>query len=185
MDINKKLLEAASKVYSAMQGMDKFVDANFPQEIVGIVKRHSKIAVASAWIPIPGADVAAGAANIWTMYVLINKKVGISVGDNILKTIGAGVATNLASAAAVSTVASALKFIPGIGSLAGAALMSGTLYAVTLASGWVYLMALSYMLQNKGKNFSANDLQQAVNKVLKESTFLKDFISSAKKSYKS
>ncbi len=119
------------------------------------------------------------------MYVLINKKVGISVGDNILKTIGAGVATNLASAAAVSTVASALKFIPGIGSLAGAALMSGTLYAVTLASGWVYLMALSYMLQNKGKNFSANDLQQAVNKVLKESTFLKDFISSAKKSYKS
>ena len=163
MDSNKKLLEAATKVYGAIQGMDKFVDANFPQEIVGIVKRHSKIAVASAWIPIPGADVAAGAANIWTMYVLINKKVGISVG----------------------TVASALKFIPGIGSLAGAALMSGTLYAVTLASGWVYLMALSYMLQNKGKNFSANDLQQAVNKVLKESTFLKDFISSAKKGYKS
>lgn len=185
MDSNKKLLEAATKVYGAIQGMDKFVDTNFPQEIVGIVKRHSKIAVASAWIPISGADVAAGAANIWTMYVLINKKVGISVGDNILKTIGAGVATNLASAAAVSTVASALKFIPGIGSLAGAALMSGTLYAVTLASGWVYLMALSYMLQNKGKNFSANDLQQAVNKVLKESTLLKDFISSAKKGYKS
>ena len=150
MDSNKKLLEAATKVYGAMQGMDTFVDANFPQEIVGIVKRHSKIAVASAWIPIPGADVAAGAANIWTMYVLINKKVGVSVGDNILKTIGAGVATNLASAAAMSTVASALKFIPGI-----------------------------------GKNFSANDLQQAVNKVLKESTFLKDFISSAKKGYKS
>ena len=46
-------------------------------------------------------------------------------------------------------------------------------------------MALSYMHANKGKNFSANDLQQAVNKVLKESTFLKDFISSAKKGYKS
>ena len=26
MDSNKKLLEAASKVYSAMQGMDKFVE---------------------------------------------------------------------------------------------------------------------------------------------------------------
>ena len=47
MDSNKKLLEAATKVYGAIQGMDKFVDANFPQEIVGIVKRHSKIAVAS------------------------------------------------------------------------------------------------------------------------------------------
>ena len=49
--------------YNLVQLMDKGADTYLPQEIVDVVKLHSKLAVGSAWIPVPGADVAAGAAN--------------------------------------------------------------------------------------------------------------------------
>ena len=97
--------------------MDKQADKMLPQEIAEVVKLHSKLAVGSAWIPIPGADVAAGAVTIWTMYTRINKKLGLSLKENVLKTIASGVATNLAGYITISGVASALKLIPGLGSI--------------------------------------------------------------------
>jgi hypothetical protein len=54
--------------------MDKAADTSLPKQIVDVVKLHSKLAVGSAWIPVPGADVAAGAANIWGMYARISDK---------------------------------------------------------------------------------------------------------------
>ena len=133
---DKKLLELA---FELVQRLDKVADKNLPQEIVDVVKLHSKLAVGSAWIPIPGADVAAGAATVWGMYIRINNKIGLSFSDNVIKSIGSGVATNLASYIAMSGVASAMKFVPGIGTLGGAIVMSASLYAVTLVSGWIYL----------------------------------------------
>ena len=44
--------------------MDKGAEESLPKEIADVVKLHAKLAVGSAWIPVPGADVAAGAANI-------------------------------------------------------------------------------------------------------------------------
>lgn len=181
MDIDGKLLKASIKL---VQLMDKTADANLPREIADVVKLHSKLAVGSAWIPIPGADVAAGAANIWGMYVRINNKLSIPFGENVMKSIGSGVATNLASYAAMSGVASALKFIPGIGTIGGAVLMSATLYGLTLASGWIYLNALSLVAAKKGNTFSASDISKAVNDLLKDKTTIKNFIDEAKKTYK-
>ena len=68
------LLHIAVKLVEAM---DKGKEEALPQEIADVVKLHAKIAVGSAWIPVPGADVAAGAANIWTMYLRINSKLGM------------------------------------------------------------------------------------------------------------
>ena len=59
MDVDKTLLKAALKLVKLL---DKTADETLPQEIADIVKLHSKLAVGSAWIPVPGADVAAGAA---------------------------------------------------------------------------------------------------------------------------
>ena len=59
-----------------------------------------------------------------------------------MKSIASGVATNLASGLAMAGVASALKFIPGIGSIGGAVLMSASMYGLTLTSGYIYLKAL-------------------------------------------
>lgn len=181
MDTNKTLLKAAVKLVKLL---DKGADSALPQEIADVVKLHSKLAVGSAWIPVPGADMAAGAANIWGMYARINNKLGIPFGENVMKSIGSGVATNLASYLAMAGVASALKFIPGIGSFGGAVIMSASLYAVTLASGWVYLNALCSLAERKGNHFNANDISNAVNTVLKEKSEIKEFINDAKKNYK-
>ena len=130
MDVNRTLLKTSIKL---VQLLDKAADEALPQEIADVVKLHSKLAVASSWIPVPGADIAAGAASIWGMYIRINNKIGLSVKENVMKTIGSGVATNLAGYAAMSGVASALKCIPGIGTIGGAIVMSATQYALILA----------------------------------------------------
>ncbi len=167
-----------------VQYLDKQANTLLPQEIVDVVKLHSKLAVGSAWIPVPGADMAAGAATIWGMYIRINNKIDMPVKENVIKTIGSGVATNLASYAAMSGVASALKFIPGIGTVGGALLMSATLYAVTLASGYVYLKALCILAKQDGPNIDMSKLSDAVTDVLKDQSVIKRFVNEAKKTYK-
>ena len=164
--------------------LDRTADKTLPKEIVDVVKLHSKLAVGSAWIPVPGADVAAGAVTIWTMYGRINNNIGISIKENVLKTVGAGVATNLTSYVAMSGVASAMKFIPGIGSVGGALIMSASLYAITLVSGWVYLKALCLMAQRKGQGINAEDFKKAIDEVLSNKTLIKNLFNVAKKEYK-
>ena len=177
--------ELIKVAYELVVLLDKAADKGLPKQIVDIVKLHSKLAVGSAFIPVPGADMAAGAASIWTMYGRINTKVGIPIKENVLKSIGAGVATNLASYIAVSGIAFAMKFIPGIGSLGGAFIMSASFYAVTLVSGWVYLKALCMMVKRDGKFVSPDDLKIAVNQVLSNTTMINKLFNIAKKEYKS
>lgn len=179
-DLNH-LLHAA---FELVEAMDRTAEESLPKEIADIVKLHAKLAVGSALIPIPGADVAAGAVNIWSMYLRINNMIGMKFGESTLKTIASGVATNLASYAAVAAVGGALKFIPGIGSIAGAAIMCGTLYAVTLTSGYVYLKALTTLVK-KGGNLNDNQLKSAVDNFIKNnSKEIKNFMCEAKKMYK-
>jgi uncharacterized protein (DUF697 family) len=164
--------------------MDKAADTTLPKQIVDVVKLHSKLAVGSAWIPVPGADVAAGAANIWGMYARINSKIGIPIKENVLKSIGAGVATNLTSYVAMSGIASAMKFIPGIGTVGGAVILSASLYAVTLVSGWVYLEALCIMVKRDGACINMDDFKKAIDEILANKTLIKRLFNVAKQEYK-
>ena len=77
-----------------------------------------------------------------------------------------------------------LVLIPGIGTIGGAVIMAASMYGITLASGWIYLQALSALAQRSGKNFNAQDITKAVNDFLKEKSVIKEFINEAKKSYK-
>lgn len=176
-----ELYEAATALVSAL---DKGAEKLLPQEIVNVVKLHSKLAVGSAVIPVPGADVAAGAANIWGMYLRINNKIDLPIKENIIKTIGSGVATNLVSYAAMVGVGSLIKTIPGIGTIAGTALAAASLYAITLCAGYVYLQALTLLAKRDGKSFNPSDISDAVNEVLKQKEVIKNFINTAKKDYK-
>ena len=176
-----ELYEAAVALVTVL---DKTAEQLLPQEIVDVVKLHSKLAVGSALIPVPGADVAAGAANIWTMYGRVNSKVGISIKDNVLKTVGSGVVTNLASYMAMAGLGSAIKAIPGIGTVTGTALMSASLYAVTLASGYIYVKALT-LLANKGNgSIDITQIDVAVNEILGNKEIIKNFIKAAKSDFK-
>lgn len=180
MDSDKSLLKMAFKLVKLL---DKTADETLPQQIVDVVKLHSKLAVGSAWIPIPGADVAAGAASIWGMYARINNKIGLPFGENVMKSIASGVATNLASYLAMTGVASALKFIPGIGTIGGAAIMSVGLYALTLTSGYVYLKALC-ALADTHKDLTIGNIGDAVDNIMQNKSDVKDFMDAAKKTYK-
>ena len=176
-----ELYEAAIALVTVL---DKTAEQLLPQEIVDVVKLHSKLAVGSALIPVPGADVAAGAANIWTMYGRVNSKVGISIKDNVLKTVGSGVVTNLASYMAMAGLGSAIKAIPGLGTVTGMALMSASLYAVTLASGYIYVKALT-LLANKGNgSIDITQIDSAVKEILGNKEVIKNFIKAAKSDFK-
>ena len=178
---NAHLLHTAIELVEAM---NKQAESMLPSEIADVVKLHSGIAVGSAWIPLPGVDVAVGAGNIWSMYVRINKKIGLSIKDNVLKTIASGVLTNLAGYAAVTGVASALKFIPGIGSVGGGVVLSASLYAITLCSGWVYLKALLLLAKKNNGNINIGELGSAIKDIMKDEDTIKNFIDAAKDDYK-
>ena len=92
MSPEKQLQKAAELLVKAL---DMAADSVLPQQIVDIVKLHSKLAVGSSFIPIPGLDMAGAAGSIWSMYIRINNKIHIPFGENVLKSLASGVATNL------------------------------------------------------------------------------------------
>lgn len=161
-------------------------DSHLPGKLADIVKTHAGIAVAAAFIPIPGADVAAAGANIWTMYYKINKELGISFKENALKSIATGVATNLGAAAAmVLAVSTALKFIPGLGTFTGGALMAATIYGITVTAGIVYMKVISNLFgKNSNAAVSESDLEEAINEATSDKDAMADMIRESRKGYK-
>ena len=189
MSIDEHLLREAQHLVEAM---DKKVDDLFPHEIADIVKFHSKgaaaAALASAWIPGVGgtAAVATSAGFIWSMYARIGKKIGLPLGKNVLKSLAAGVATNLA-AAVVGAIAlsTALSFIPGLGSIGASVIMGATCYALTLASGYVYLKIMTKLFK-KGIDLSTvseQELKDMAASAAKESD-VREFIKEAKADFR-
>lgn len=177
------LIKAAGEL---AKELDKAVDEYLPQKLAGIVKLHARLAVGSAFIPIPGADIAAAGANTWTMYVRINKELNLPFSENVVKSLAAGVMTNVAAGAAALVVgASAVKLLPGLGTVGGIAVMATTIYALTIAAGIVYMKALTRLLRAKAADqITEADLKGAANDVLKDKAAIREIVKDAKKSYK-
>ncbi len=184
------LLDEATKLVKAM---DKTVDDNLPQHIADVVKLHSKGAAAAAlgaaWIPGAGGTAAALVCGgfIWSMYARIGTQIDLPFSSNVLKTLASGMATNLASYAVTAVVvSSALSFIPGLGSVGASVIMGGTSYAVTLASGYIFLKMMTMLFQ-KGIDPSALSEAELGNiaKDVARNTDVKDVIRQAKKDFKS
>lgn len=148
----------------AAQLLDQEMRSSLPNEIVNCIELHSGLAVASALIPIGGLDVVAMTTNIWTMYMRINNKLGISFSKNMMKSIVSAVAANLTSNLAVAGVGALVKLIPGAGTVVGGVMMSATMYGSTLAAGWIYLTAIVNWVK-KGKG-SGDDLKSCINDVI-------------------
>ena len=72
-------------------------DQEKEKEIINVINKHSLIAAAAGWVPIPFVDIALVVGNVWTMYATINKVIGLSFSDNMLKSIGSGVVANLST----------------------------------------------------------------------------------------
>lgn len=189
MSSSHHLLHAATELVHLLHHK---VDEELPKEIAEIIKFHSAGAaaasVASGWLPGAGALAAAGicAGFIWTMYGRINSKIGLSLADNLLKTVATGVATNLAAgfvgAIALQTV---FSFFPGIGSVAASAIAGATGYALTLASGYVYLKLLTKLFLSGKDPTTMNEaeLKAAATSVAGDAD-VKEVMKDAKSSYK-
>jgi uncharacterized protein (DUF697 family) len=177
------LAHAAIKLAEAVH---KAADEHLPEKLSGIVKLHAGVAVGAALIPVPGADVAAAAANIWTMYVRINRELDLPFGENVIKSVGAGVATNIGGSVATSLVlGSALKLFPGIGTVPGIAIVGATVYGVTIVAGIVYMNAIAALLKNKSAaDITEADLKAATSAEMKNKSALKEAIKAAGQEYK-
>jgi len=172
--------------------LDNLTDKSLPEEIAKIVKSHSKgaaiAAVGSGLIFGVGgtAAVAACAGFIWSMYLRINKKLGLTISKTIIKTIASGVATNLAMGAAGDLIFSTLSsFIPVVGQIAAPAISGVTYYALTLASGFIYIKILTNVFK-EGKDpstLSPKSIKEMVKTVLKNEN-IKEIIKEAKADYK-
>jgi len=147
---DRSLLKLATKVVIQL---DKSIDKITPEELAQIIKSHSKIAAITAflisWMPLIGSGVSLliCAILIWSMYYKINKGLGISFMGNKLKSILAGIGTNLFVYAIASLfVSTILSIFPGPGSLGSEIISVITCYALTLISGRMYMEALIRIL---------------------------------------
>jgi uncharacterized protein (DUF697 family) len=165
--------------------MHKTADHQLPKRLAEIVKLHAGLAVGSAFIPVPGADLAATVANIWAMYARINHELGLKVSENVIKTVAGGVATNLAGAAAgLLVVGAAVKLFPGMGSLGGAALMAATVFGITIASGIIYMRVIAALHEaNRSGSFTEEDFKRAAEVFTRDKDALKDMIKEGRKDY--
>jgi len=173
MSIDHTLVHGAERAYETLQF---FGDGPKAHELSDIIKQHALLGTAAGFIPVPGADLAALAANTWTMYVRINKAVGVSFSDNALKSIASGVIANVASVIPGVALAvgaeTLLKFIPGIGTAGGIVVGAAANVALMYVAGRVYLKSLQ-VLVHSDKPLTEENIHLAAKDVSRDKEFVR------------
>ena len=156
------------------------------RELEQIVRAHSKYAAGSALIPVPGIDMLFAAAIITSMYTRINRKLGLALSEGLVKAIAGSVATNIMTASSTFLVlGSGLKFIPGLGSFGGGALMATTVYGVTFAAGVVYLNAIEKLTNEKPANeINESELRRVTEELGRDRSQIHELLASARRDYR-
>lgn len=180
-----KALEQASKDVISSQNIEKAGET-----IQGCAIIAAIAGVGSGWLPGAGSLVATGAwvAAIWGMYVKVNKDLGISIKDNVLKSLASAILTNiLASAGSLILMLVAgflLSFIPGVGS-GGAMVIDGMIgYITVFASGVLYIKLLTKLFKaGKGFNIAENEVKDAAKDIVNDSN-ISEILKEGKKAYK-
>lgn len=193
MDDFLDITESAEDLLEVMHSIDNTVaNAVLPKEIADIVKNHAKVGagagLASGWVPGAGAVAltAVAVGSIWSMYLRINNKIGLSFSENLLKTLASGIATNLAGYFATMIAINAVaSFIPIAGTAVAAALAAGIVYAMTLVSGVIYLKIITGIFRAKKdpNKMSAEDLKDMADDII-ENEDMEEILKQAKNSYK-
>lgn len=193
MDDFLDIKDSAEELLQVMHSIDDSIaDKVLPLEIAEIVKNHAKVGagagLASGWVPGAGAAalIAVAVGSIWSMYLRINNKIGLSFSENILKTLASGIATNLAGYfATIIAINAVTSFIPFAGSAVAAILAAGVVYAMTLVSGVIYLKIITGIFRAKKdpNKMSAEDLKNMADDII-ENENMEEILKQAKNSYK-
>ena len=166
--------DAAKRAIAAYKKINSLAVNVLPEEINAIVMRHARIAFATAFIPIGGLDIVAATANIWTMYISINNALGLKFSDHIIKSIGSAVVSNIVQNVGLAAVVASLKWSP-LSWPFSVAILTSSLYALTIVSGWIYLTSLANMAQYD------NDVNASVKATLKDQADIKRMYDKIKK----
>jgi len=125
------------------------------EEIVQSVIDHAALAAAAAAlsgvIPGAGSTVAATVSIgfIVKMYFSLGNMLGIRLGNGVLKALASAIVADLAgSVAAVLAVATALSFIPGLGTLGAAGILGLTSFCYVYLAGVIYIKMVSALLKS-------------------------------------
>lgn len=166
------------------------------EKLVNIINTHAlgsaAAALASGWVPGAGGTAAllASAGFIWAMYYRINTAIGVKLSKNLVKSLASAILTNIvtqmAGMIAMALAASAISFIPVIGSIAASVIMAGIAYAVVIAAGAVYLRLLTNLFKAGHEDLSEmteNEFKNAANTAVNE-VDLQGVVSQARQVYK-
>ncbi|MDO5707842.1 MAG: DUF697 domain-containing protein [Andreesenia angusta] len=114
------------------------------------IKKYSKIAFITGLTPIPFQDAFLLVPNQIAMINKINKIVGINLDKESIKLILTGLTGTLGATVTGKTIVSnALKFIPGVGTIAGGTISASTAAILTAALGYAYIEVASTVLRNQ------------------------------------
>ena len=125
----------------------------------GIVATAAGLAVAACAIPIPFADSAMLAPIQATMITAITAVFGFKVDRNIVMTILGIWGTSSCMTIGEAIAANLLKLIPGVGSVAGAAISASVATTITTTFGEAYISILIALFnENNGEQPTAEQL---------------------------
>lgn len=126
---------------------------------------------------------------IWATYVKINKTLGISMSEHTAKFIGSAILTNIVTAAGTQLLlyagAAVISFIPILGQVLSAAMISALGYIMVYAAAVIYLMVISKLIQPDGtlKVAENDDTKRIIEGIIKENN-IEDIIKEGRNSYK-
>lgn len=192
MEINKRI-EKSFKVLQECPDMS--ISSSKLEDVQKTVHQFALYSVGTSFAGnfIPGvgaiAVVAAQTTLIWSMYVKLNKQLGINISDNKLKFIGSAMVANIGYNAGYIIVsyaaAVALGFIPILGQYLAGPIEGIIGYITIYLAAILYIQFLTKVMNAKGKCDIDNEeeAKQMIGDIAKEANF-KELISEAKKSYK-
>ncbi|MBR2258299.1 MAG: hypothetical protein IJ899_13390 [Blautia sp.] len=145
------------------------------EEIAGIVESHaiatSLSAAAAGVVPGAGGAVAFGIActSTITMYGRLAKAMGVRLNNGLIRAVASAVVADLAAAvAATVTAAAAISFIPGVGSMASAALNAVTNFGFVYLAGIIFIKLVAALGVSKVESMSENEIKEKAKNIQNE-----------------
>lgn len=189
MDVKVLLVSAFKELEKAAKGAIKGSELEKVAKVINQFAIYAAVASATALVPGIGSiiTVIAQTGLVWGTYVKINKELGISVKDEVLKFVASAMITNMATNLGVYLVL--YLGVTIISSLPFAGLLTVSLYAAVgyiliYASAILYFKLLCKVMGVKG-NFEldeSDDTKQIIKNVV-ENTNLKEIVKEAKESF--
>lgn len=167
----------ASLLKSACDGLKGYYHNATECERI-IVRRAGWSAIAgglAGWIPGAGGAIAwtAGMGIIISMYVSINKRLGIKLSEAFLKGFLAVLVAEAGAYIGVSIAEGVISFIPIAGQIAAGVMAVAAQFAFTYIAGYIYIQFLVKALKANVDiaNLSEEEVTQFVKKTVEETDF--------------